>query len=108
VTVYDTENDTWKVLTEADGLASNLITSIAIHRSQIWFGTFDNGTTVLDKITGKFTTFTKADGLPHNGILSIAVDGNYLWFGTHGGLPRFDSVARTWTVYTERFDYDGL
>lgn len=108
VTVYDTENDTWKVLTEADGLGSNLITSIAIHRSQIWFGTFDSGTTVLDKITGKFTTFTKADGLPHNGILSIAADGNYLWFGTHGGLTRYDSVARTWTVYTERFDYDGL
>lgn len=108
VTVYDTENDTWKVLTEADGLGSNLITSIANHRSQIWFGTFDSGATVYDKITGKFTTFTKADGLPHNGILSITADGNCLWFGTHGGLTRYDSLAGTWTVYTERFDYDGL
>lgn len=108
VTVYDTENDTWDVLTEAEGLGSNLITSIAVHSSQIWFGTFDSGVTALDKFTGQFTTFTKADGLPHNGILSIAADGNYIWFATHGGLTRYDSLAGTWTVYTERFDYDGL
>ena len=108
VTVYDTKNDTWKILKATDGLGSNLITSIAIRESQIWFGTFDKGVTVLDRGTGMFRTFTKADGLPHNGILSIATDGDYLWFGTHGGLTRFDSTTGTWTVYTERFDYDGI
>ena len=108
VTVYDTVNKTWKILTEADGLGSNLITSMAIHGDQVWFGTFDKGVTMLDKTTGQFTTFTKADGLPHNGILSIAIDGDYLWFGTHGGLTRYDSLMNTWTVYTERFDHDGI
>ena len=108
VTVYDTLNETWRVLTEADGLGSNLITSMAIRGDQVWFGTFDKGVTVLDKTTGQFTTFTKADGLPHNGILSIAIDGSYLWFGTHGGLTRYDSLTGTWTVYTERFDHDGI
>ena len=108
VTVYDTANKTWKILTEADGLGSNLITSMAIRGDQVWFGTFDKGVTVLDKTTGQCTTFTKADGLPHNGILSIAIDGDYLWFGTHGGLTRYDSLTGTWTVYTERFDHDGI
>lgn len=108
VTVYNTLNETWKVLTDADGLGSNLITSMAIRGDQVWFGTFDKGITMWDKTTGQFTTFTKTDGLPHNGILSIAIDGDYLWFGTHGGLTRYDSVTGTWTVYTERFDHDGV
>ena len=108
VTVYDTSNETWRVLTEADGLGSNLITSMAIRGDQVWFGTFDKGVTMLDKTTGQFTTFTKADGLPHNGILSITIDDDYLWFGTHGGLTRYDSLTGTWTVYTERFDHDGI
>ena len=108
VAVYDTLNETWKILTEADGLGSNLITSMAIRGDQVWFGTFDKGVTVLDKTTGQFTTFTKVDGLPHNGILSIAIDGDYLWLGTHGGLTRYDSLTGTWTVYTERFDHDGI
>ena len=108
VTVYNTVNETWKILTEAEGLGSNLITSMAIRGDQVWFGTFDKGVTMLDKTTGQFTTFTKADGLPHNGILSIVIDDNYLWFGTHGGLTRYDSLTGTWTVYTERFDHDGI
>ena len=108
VTIYDTLNETWKVLTDADGLGSNLITSMAIRGDQVWFGTFDKGVTMFDKNTGQFTTFTKVDGLPHNGILSIAIDGDYLWFGTHGGLTRYDSLTGTWTVYTERFDHDGI
>lgn len=108
VTVYDTATEAWKTLTESDGLGSNLITCMAIRGHQIWFGTFDKGITVLDKTTGRFKTFTKADGLPHNGILSIAADGDYLWLGTHGGLTRYNSVAETWTIYTERFDYDGI
>ena len=108
VTVYDTVNETWKILTEADGLGSNLITSMAIRGDRVWFGTFDKGVTMLDKTTGQFTTFTKVDGLPHNGILSIAIDGDYVWFGTHGGLTRYDSLTGTWTVYTERFDHDGI
>ena len=110
VTVYNTVNKTWKVSQSigTDGLGSNLITSMAIRGDQVWFGTFDKGVTMLDKTTGQFTTFTKADGLPHNGILSIAIDGDYLWFGTHGGLTRYDSLTGTWTVYTERFDHDGI
>ena len=108
VTIYNTANETWKILTEVDGLGSNLITSMAIRGDQVWLGTFDKGVTMLNKTTGQFTTFTKADGLPHNGILSIAIDGDYLWFGTHGGLTRYDSLTGTWTVYTERFDHDGI
>ena len=108
VTVYDVVNETWKTVTEADGLGSNLITSMAIRGNQVWFGTFDKGVTMLDKTTGEFTNFTRANGLPHNGILSIATDGDYLWFGTHGGLTRYDSLTDTWTVYTERFDHDGI
>ena len=108
VTVYDTATENWRTYTEANGLGSNLITSIAVSDTEIWFGTFDRGVTVLDKATGKFTTFAKADGLPHNGILSIAIDGDWIWIGTHGGLTRYDTLTRTWTVFTEQFDHDGI
>ena len=118
VTIYDTKRERFKIFTEKDdfdtqatqskGLASNLIMSIAISKDQIWFGTFDKGVTVLDKTKKKFTTFTRKDGLPHNSILSIAIDGDFVWLGTHGGLTRYSLLTQTWTVYTERFDYDGI
>ncbi len=107
-TVYDMADGTWRVYTKEDGLGSDLITSIAINDTEIWFGTFDNGVTVLTKETGEFSILTMADGLPHNGILSLAMDGDLVWIGTHGGLARYDNLTKTWTVFTEHFDHDGI
>ena len=107
-TVYDTATGIWRVYKKKDGLGSDLITSIAINDTEIWFGTFDNGVTVLTKATGEFSILTMADGLPHNGILSLAMDGDFVWIGTHGGLTRYDTLTKTWTVFTEHFDHDGI
>lgn len=107
-TVYDIADGSWHVYTKSDGLGSDLITSIAINDTEIWFGTFDRGVTVLTKASGKFSIFTMADGLPHNGILSLAMDGDLVWIGTHGGLTRYDTLTKTWTVFTEHFDHDGI
>ena len=107
-TIYDMAERSWRVYDKSDGLGSDLITSIAINDTEIWFGTFDNGVTVLTKATGEFSILTMADGLPHNGILSIAMDGDLVWIGTHGGLTRYDTLTKTWTVFTEHFDHDGI
>ncbi len=107
-TVYDTATGIWRVYKKKDGLGSDLITSIAINDTEIWFGTFDNGVTVLTKATGEFSILTMADGLPHNGILSLAMDGDFVWIGAHGGLTRYDTLTKTWTVFTEHFDHDGI
>ena len=108
-TVYDTANGTWRVYTKENGLGSDLITSIAISDTAIWFGTFDNGVTVLTKATGEFTILTMADGLPHNGVLcQWRWTANSIWIGTHGGLTRYDTLTETWTVFTEHFDHDGI
>jgi ligand-binding sensor domain-containing protein len=107
-TSYNTKTQKWQTFTVNDGLASNHITSIAVNQEQVWFGTFDQGLTILNKASLKWTSFTKADGLPHNGILAIAMDGDDVWLGTHGGLARYSVSAETWTIYTERFDLDGI
>lgn len=74
--------------TKADGLASDLITAIAIGSDgRLWFGT-DAGASCLDGET--WTTYTTADGLAGNAVYDIAVapDGA-MWFGTDGSLTRY-------------------
>jgi ligand-binding sensor domain-containing protein len=107
-TYHKTKSLVNEVNTVNDGLASNHITSIAVNKEQVWFGTFDKGVTILDKALLKWRTLTIMDGLPHNGILAIVMDKDNVWIGTHGGLVRYSISTETFTVYTEQFDLDGI
>jgi ligand-binding sensor domain-containing protein len=79
---------TWKNYTMRDGLAGNVVNSIAIDRRGIlWLGT-DAGVSRFDG--SKFKTFTTADGLYHDAVYAVAIDGTGAkWFGTYGGVSRY-------------------
>lgn len=77
-------------ITEEDGLANNIVMSIAeAPDGSVWFATYGGVSRWKD---GTFTNFSIQDGLPNNGVLDILKDeSGRLWFATFGGFARFDN-----------------
>ncbi|HSW52380.1 MAG TPA: two-component regulator propeller domain-containing protein [Sulfuricaulis sp.] len=77
----------WKNFTIADGLAGNIVYSIAQERDgTLWFGT-NHG---LTRFRGReWKNYGTADGLPgeHVYAITVAPDGD-VWVGTRGGVVR--------------------
>ena len=95
-------NKKFSTLTTNDGLASNLVFSLAEAPDNVlWVGTHKALSRLQD---GKFTNFTKKDGLPNDSITALYVDSRgTLWIGTRGGLSRYNT--RAFVNFTTR---DGL
>lgn len=76
------------VFRAGDGLADNLVTSMARDDSdRLWFGT-QNGVSVFD---GSWKTYRAKDGLPSDTIYDIAAGPeDTVWVGTHAGLGMFN------------------
>ena len=100
-TKYNAESGDFVTYTRSDGLASDVVTCIALNGEEIWFGSTDAGVTRLDRTTGDWRVFNIDDGLPHNRVEAIAPDGDQLWFGTERGLCRYNQKTGTWTSYAE-------
>jgi len=102
-TPFDKGDDAWATFTIADGMASNIVFTIARDGGgRWWFGTYGGGVSVLDNRGTPFdkgddvwTNFTSADGLADNDVGPIAVDdGGHLWFGTNSGVGELvDAIA---------------
>lgn len=77
----------WTNYTVKDGLASNMVFSIAEDKQGVlWFGT-DQGLTRYDGKTWR--TFTRRDGLINDGVYAVKVAPNGdIWVGTRGGVAR--------------------
>lgn len=77
----------WQTYTEADGLAGNIVYSIAQDSGgNYWFGT-NRG---LSRFDGeKWLTYGKEEGLPGEDVYALAagVDGD-IWAGSTGGVTR--------------------
>ena len=102
-TKYNVESGDFVTYTRSDGLASDVVTCIALNGEEIWFGSADAGVTQLDRTTGDWRVFNIDDGLSHNRVEAIALDGDQLWFGTERGLCRYNQKTETWTSYAEGF-----
>ena len=100
-TKYNVESGKFVTYTQSDGLASDVVTCIALNEEEIWFGSADAGVTRLDRTTGDWRVFNVDDGLPHNRVEAIAFDADELWFGTERGLCRYNQTTGTWTSYAE-------
>jgi len=85
------ENGAWRNLSVVDGLAGNIVYSIAQDESgAYWFGT-NRGISRYDG--DSFINFDSTKGLPGNHVYAIAVAGNGdVWVGTRDGVAR---LART-------------
>ncbi|MBN1810901.1 MAG: hypothetical protein JXA14_03610 [Anaerolineae bacterium] len=101
--VYRVDETGVKMYTPLDGLAGDVVRSVAMAADgALWFGT-NSGVSRFDG-SDTWITFTTENGLVNNDVWSITVapDGA-LWFATAGGVSRFDGA--TWTTYTAA---DGL
>ncbi len=101
---YHLVSGDFDTFTQSDGLASNLVTCIALNHEEIWFGSANAGVTRLNKVSGKWRVFNATDGLLHDRVEAIAFDGDQRWFGTELGLCRYDPKTETWTSYAEDFN----
>jgi ligand-binding sensor domain-containing protein len=81
------ENGEWRNLSMADGLAGNIVYSIAQDSTgAMWFGT-NRGLTRYDGRT--FSNFDVLSGLPGNDVYAIAATGvGEVWVGTRDGVAR--------------------
>jgi ligand-binding sensor domain-containing protein len=104
-TKYNLKSHDFVTYTKTDGLASDVVTFIAVNDEMVWFGSSDAGATRYDKATKRWRVFTKSDGLLHNRVYAIAFDGDYVWFGTENGLSRYDEKTGTWTAYADTFGW---
>ncbi|VAX01451.1 Sensor histidine kinase/response regulator [hydrothermal vent metagenome] len=80
------KNGKWTNLMKKDGLAGNIVYSMAQDKNGIyWFGT-NRG---LSRFDGKnWNTWNVHDGLAGNDIYAIAINGNELWLGSRSGVSR--------------------
>ena len=100
-TKYNVESGGFVTYTRSDGLASDVVTCIALNGEEIWFGSAEAGVTRLDRTTGDWRVFDTDEGLLHNRVEAIAFDADQLWFGTERGLCRYNQTTETWTSYAE-------
>lgn len=89
------ENGAWSNLTTADGLAGNIVYSIAEDVNALWFGT-NRG---LSRFDGRnWVTFDMEDGLLGNDVYAIKVgNDNDVWVGTKRGVARLSYDTTTTT-----------
>ncbi|MBI5136820.1 MAG: regulator [Nitrospirae bacterium] len=82
------DGQTFSNLTEADGLAGNVVYSIARDDGDgsMWFGT-NRG---ISRYDGKgWTTFTQADGLVGDDVYTLAIDPDHVvWAGQKGAVVK--------------------
>jgi len=82
----------WHNLSAKDGLAGNIVYSIAQDKTGVyWFGT-NRG---LSRYDGqRFSNYDMQSGLPGNDVYAIAVtDGEDIWVGTRDGVARLTPAA---------------
>lgn len=82
----------WTSYTDRDGLAGNIVYSVAVDRNDNVFLGTNNGVSYFD---GKdWQTLTRNEGLADNNVYAIAVAPNGdIWVGTRGGVSLIQRAA---------------
>jgi len=91
----------WEVFRTEDGLAHNVVTSIALdpEDKSLWFGTFGG---VSRYANGRFETFSvENSGLVNNVVYGVSVNRPYLWVATTNGISRFALTSREWKTFDD-------
>lgn len=86
VSVFDGKS-TWKSYSTADGLAGNVVYSIAQDKDgNLWFGT-NHGASRFDG--QRFVNYGRSDGVIGEEVFAVAIDPQgAVWLGTKGGVSR--------------------
>jgi len=93
VVKYNTVHNSFETWTQANGLPTNLITSISIDvNGIIWAGTIDSG--VCSYNGTKWITYPVAESKPYNYIIDIAIGPDEkVWISTQYWINSFDGIT---------------
>jgi ligand-binding sensor domain-containing protein/signal transduction histidine kinase len=81
-----------------NGLASNYIRSMSVHKDSFWYAGARGVTVVND---GNYKSYTVNNGLPHNYCFHTCIDNQgKTWVGTEGGVAVFENGS-TWSLSQE-------
>lgn len=99
--VFRFTDDSSKVITEAQGLSSNIVKTLAItFGDTVWVGTYGAGLNAVFQ-DSVIASYTSEDGMIGDVIWRLMLDSNNkLWIGTKNGLSIFD--GNTFTNFSSK------
>lgn len=96
------QDQSWKVITTADGLSHNNVLSIDVNEltGDVWIATMSG----LNRWSaGKFQIFNQFNsGLANDVIYTVICDQQYVWTATAAGASRYDSYTNQWKIFNEQ------
>ncbi len=92
------DGQVWHTYTMRDGLASDIVTSVAPDRDGVWVGTQAGASRLVE---GTWQNLGPADGLAGDLVWRVGVGADDdVWFSTHsGGVGRYSTTDDKWTMY---------
>lgn len=95
---------TWRPMTVADGLPSNMVLSLAAKGERIWAGT-DGGIWTGSESAASTRQYDRDHGLRGMRIANLKFEGDDLWAATNKGLSRFFPKSQEWRTYQANRDW---
>lgn len=89
------ENNKLTSYTDKDGLISNQIWAMTVHKNELWLATYMG----LSRFDGKkFLNYTSKDGLVADVLFDLQSIGDTLWIASRKGIAKYD--GKKFTTYT--------
>jgi ligand-binding sensor domain-containing protein len=91
-----------KIFTPADGLAGQVVMSVAVDQQtgDVWAATFGG---LSQYSAGQFKNYTNlTSGLANDLVYSVAIQGKYVWAATAAGISRLDTDTGDWAIFNEQ------
>jgi uncharacterized protein (TIGR03790 family) len=89
---------TWRTVTVADGLPSNVILALAAHGDRLWVGT-DGGVCEAREGGEDWRCYSRKDGLHGLTIHDLLLDKGNVWAATNRGLSLLSPGASEWRSF---------
>lgn len=87
----------WRMITVADGLGDDSVSTIRFDGDDVWVGTWLGGITRYSRSQGRFQHYTvKNSDLVSDLIRDLWIEGSRVWTATFEGLSWFDKRTDAW------------
>jgi ligand-binding sensor domain-containing protein len=100
---YDKRTGKFRSWKESDGLPWRVVSALDVHpkTGDLWIGLFGGG---LARFSGgRFDHFHQLNsGLVNDVVYGVGIEGDNVWAATTAGASRYETVARKWTIFTEK------
>ncbi len=100
---YDKRTGKFRSWKENDGLPWRVVSAldVAPKTGDLWMGLFGGG--LVRFSGGRFDHFHQLNsGLVNDVVYGVAIEGDNVWAATTAGASRYDTVAKKWTIFTEK------